>query len=59
MEEEKVIHVYDYESLIGDRSFQFTRLTDFLSWANDNFDCERMIATTDYDKIRELEQGEK
>ena len=49
---EKTIHVYDYTQ---GESFQFTRLTHFLSWANDHFDCERHIATTDYNKIKELE----
>ena len=50
-----MIHVYDYTQ---GESFQFVRLTDFLSWANDYFDCERHIATTDYDKIKELENEE-
>ena len=49
---EKIIHVYDYNQ---EESFQFVRVTDFLSWANDYFDCERHIATTDYNKIKELE----
>ena len=49
---ERTINVYDYTQ--GER-FQFVRVTDFLSCANDYFDCERHIATTDYNKIKELE----
>tara|TARA_R100001126_G_C4863697_1_gene168918 strand:+ start:1266 stop:1427 length:162 start_codon:yes stop_codon:yes gene_type:complete len=49
--ENETIHVYDFDS---EKSFQFTRLTDFLGWANNSFDCEKHIATTNYEKLQEI-----
>ena len=45
------IHVYNYENR---ESFQFTTLKDFLRWSNDEFDCIKHVATTDYEKIKAL-----